>query len=621
MRELLLCVACCVMLSVSAQQVTLKGTVFDKVSGKPLSGVMVTLRPVGKTTILNFVRTDVDGRYSLLTGEKSEKMLVFTLMGFETITQPLAKGKTEYDVRMGEKTTKLKEVLVKAPSIGIKGDTILYNVAKYASAQDRTIGDVLKKMPGIEVGKNGTISYNGKDINTLYVDGKDLLKGRYNIATNTIHQQDVGTVEVMENHQPIRALEDVSFSQSPALNLKLKKSALSHWVGTVKTGVGVSPLLWNSELSLMRFAPNFQTLNTYKTNNTGWDVSKELTDHSIDNIRNLFNRNYRLKKFIDVYPQTLGYLSAGRSTFNRSHLVDTNTLFKLGRNYDVTIHAGYLNNQFTSDTQDETSYFLNNGTSVVNLSVEHDHAKENLLSADIDIEANLPTFYLENRLGVDIQWNNSVNYIAGTYPNVSVGRLPDNRISDELQFIKRLGKKIVELHSYNMYQQQPQHLVVTHQHGSVQHQDVDASAFYTNTYNSFGFVLNPFVVSMRTGVVGLVRSMNSQLTGVPDSLDVSVNDVLIQYFRTYVSPEADYTTQKLNVHLELPFSYFYYRFHDYIISDRHNSNNYLLSPSLSVDYNLSPEWGFNLNGGMKQSDIPEQQFYTGLILNDYHSLS
>lgn len=622
MKSLLLCVLFCVVTSVSAQQITLNGKVVDKAAGKPLPGVMVTLRPAGKTMILKFARTDSNGAYSLqLDKNPGGEVLVFTLMGFETVTRPLSDGKTVYDVRMGEKTTQLKEVLVKAPSIGMKGDTILYNVAKYASAQDRTIGDVLKKMPGIEVSKSGAISYNGSQINTFYVDGRNLLGGKYNIATNTIPQKDVGTVEVMENHQPIRALEDVSFSQSPAINLRLKESARSHWAGTIKAGGGASPFLWNGELSLMRFAPKFQTLNTYKTNNTGVDVSNDLTDHSIENIRNLFSRNYRLKEFVDVYPQTLRTLDDKRSTFNQSHLINTNNMFSLGKNYDLTVHAAYVNNQLTADAEYETSYFLNNGSAVTTSSTEHDRLQQNLLSADVNIYANLPTFYLENKLGMNLRWNTSTKNIAGTYPNFSEGSLPSKSVSDELQLIRRFGKKIFELQSYNVYQQKPQHLTVTRSDRDIQRQDISSSAFYTNTYTSFGFVLKPFVLSMRTGVVGLIRSMDSRLTGVLDSLGVALNDLSLRYFRMYVSPEVNYTTQKLNIHLEVPLSYFNYHFRNYRATNRNCSNKFLLSPSLSVNYSLSPEWAFSVNGGMRQSDVEEQQFYSGVILNDYRNLS
>lgn len=81
----------------------------------------------------------------------------------------------------------------------------------FAQRQDRTIGDVLKRMPGIDVSNNGKIQYQGIDINKFYIEGNDLLGGKYGIATNGISYDDIGAVEVMENHQPMQVLRGLSF--------------------------------------------------------------------------------------------------------------------------------------------------------------------------------------------------------------------------------------------------------------------------------------------------------------------------------------------------------------------------------------------------------------------------
>ncbi len=65
--------------------------------------------------------------------------------------------------------------------------------------------------------------YQGEDINKFYIEGSDLLGGKYGIAANGISHEDVGAVEVMENHQPMQVLSGISFSDKAAINLKLKK--------------------------------------------------------------------------------------------------------------------------------------------------------------------------------------------------------------------------------------------------------------------------------------------------------------------------------------------------------------------------------------------------------------
>lgn len=64
-----------------------------------------------------------------------------------------------------------------ADRIREQGDTIIYNVGSFAQQQDRSIGDVLKRMPGIDVANHGKIQYQGEDINKFYIEGSDLLGG------------------------------------------------------------------------------------------------------------------------------------------------------------------------------------------------------------------------------------------------------------------------------------------------------------------------------------------------------------------------------------------------------------------------------------------------------------
>lgn len=84
------------------------------------------------------------------------------------------------------KNIELKEVTIKAQKTRQRGDTLVYSVATFAKDDDRSIGDVLKKMPGIQVAEDGKITYNGTPINKFYIEGKDLLQGRYGLATNGV---------------------------------------------------------------------------------------------------------------------------------------------------------------------------------------------------------------------------------------------------------------------------------------------------------------------------------------------------------------------------------------------------------------------------------------------------
>ena len=94
-------------------------------------------------------------------------------------------------------------------------------IARVKNAQDRShkkvelpssnfkvkIADILKKLPGIDIRPNGQIYYKDEPIQKYYIEGLDLLEGRYNLANNNLSADAVSKVEILENHQPVKVLE------------------------------------------------------------------------------------------------------------------------------------------------------------------------------------------------------------------------------------------------------------------------------------------------------------------------------------------------------------------------------------------------------------------------------
>lgn len=605
-----------------SQTLILNGCVTDAGADENLPGVSVVLRKKGNTVIDGFDRTDVDGKYSIkvkvpLRGYE----LVFSMMGFDTKVVSIDENRLIYNVALAEKATELREVIVNAPAINMKGDTILYNVAKYAGKGDRTIGDVIRNMPGIDVSQNGKISYNGQEIISFYIEGKNMLGGKYGLATNTIHYDDVATVEVMENHQPMKVLQDVFFSQSPAINLRLKEKARSQWAGTVKVGGGLNPGLWQGEFSLMRFAKKEQTLNTYKTNNTGDDVTRDFNDFSFESVRGGFGLNYALRNFISIKPFVLSELDSRRSRFNRTHAVGTNNLFNLSRDYELAVNASYINNVLTADNSTETSYFLNNGDRIVTLESVNERIATNDFKLDLTLRANTKALYVENKLKTNLQWNDVTENITGSFPNFSDARFNNKQVSDYLHMIKRYGKNIFELRSSNIYIEKPQQLVVYRDDGSVSRQDIKSSAFYTDTYTSYGFVSGKFSLSASAGVSGLVRKMETDMSGMPAGLADNKNDVRMNYWRTYIVPELYFKSRRIDAVLKIPLSLTFYKFKNFMSG--HDADKELPQYEISAysEYRVMPGFKFYVNGFYKQLEVDEQMFYDGLVMSDYHNVS
>ena len=133
-----------------------------------------------------FTSSKSDGDFAITMPSVTGCRLEVSMMSFAKQSVALDSIGLPLTVYMEPGSIQLKEVAVKADRIREQGDTITYNVGGFAQQQDRSIGDVLKRMPGIDVANNGKIQYQGEDINKFYIEGSDLLGGKYEPVTDGI---------------------------------------------------------------------------------------------------------------------------------------------------------------------------------------------------------------------------------------------------------------------------------------------------------------------------------------------------------------------------------------------------------------------------------------------------
>lgn len=397
MTRLLTSLICLLTAATIFAQINVRGTVVDRETDEPVVGASVIVKGAdGK--IKKFASSKADGSFAMTMPSVSGCRLEVTMMSFARQSMPLDNVEFPLTVRMEPGTTLLKEVTVKADRIREQGDTISYRVGSFAQAQDRSIGDVLKRMPGIDVAKSGKIQYQGEDINKFYIEGADLLGGKYGIATNGISHEDVGAVEVMENHQPMQVLSGIAYSNKAAINLKLKNKAKATWSFHGDAGGGYSweptGAIWDGELFAMAVMPGFQNITTLRTNNTGENLSSSETDFFAE------NRQTGLSRQVSIGLPGVPSLSDKRTLFNRSFLVSTNNLWKFGRG-EFKANIDYSFNRVEAAAENITTYFLNEGNRLISENrsgTEHSHS----LSGKFIYELNQKTAFINNTLQTNI---------------------------------------------------------------------------------------------------------------------------------------------------------------------------------------------------------------------------
>lgn len=207
--------------------------------------------------------------------------LEFSFLGYEKLKINISSNQSPrtHIVFMKPSTVALREVQIKAPPISARNDTLVYRVSAFTKAGDRHLEDVLKRLPGVKVSANGTVSVQGKAINKFYIEGMDLMGNNYNQVTQNMPIDAVTSVEVLENHQPVKILQGKQLSDKAALNIKIDKSHKSRPFGELEGGLGLSPTRWDNRAFVTHIANKSQLLLSGKMNNTGNDLSEETTEH------------------------------------------------------------------------------------------------------------------------------------------------------------------------------------------------------------------------------------------------------------------------------------------------------------------------------------------------------
>ncbi len=621
MKKLMLHLLCLLATANAIAQTDVTGMVVDKESNEPITGASVIVKGADGN-IKKYATSKGDGGFAMSLPSVSGCRLEVSMMSFAKKTIFLDSVSFPLTVRLEPGSTLLKEVTVKADRIREQGDTITYNVGSFAQQQDRSIGDVLKRMPGINVESSGKIQYQGEDINKFYIEGSDLLGGKYGIATNGISHEDVGAVEVMENHQPMQVLSGISFSDKAAINLKLKNKAKATWTFHGDAGGGYSwqpeGAIWDGELFAMAVMSNFQNITTFKTNNIGEDLSAQATDFFAA------RRGTDLHRYVGVSLPGVPNLSRKRTLFNRSALVSTNSLWKLGRG-EFKTQIDYSFNRVKAEAANITTYYLNEGNRVVTEDrngVDRSHS----LSGKLIYELNQKTAFINNTLKTNIDWDDISLSVSGSLSNNQTASLPDYYAGNDFKLIKRFnGRHLITFISKNEWESLPQTLSVSMNDGFMR-QQVKDHAFYTNESATYAFSIKGITISLEGGVNGYLRSLN---TGLPDmleeipgvidgvaSLDEETTNMLnTNYLTVYATPKFEYWVRRVNFSLNAPVSFAHYTF-DKALANR---SEVYFSPSLSMNWKPNNRFSMAVRGGTGRSPMNLNLIQPGYVMTNYRS--
>ena len=231
------------MTNMFSQEIEVSGVVKDSV-GNSLESANVIALAKTTNTLATYSITNSKGRYQIVLKTGDIYTLKVSFIGFETKSHDIdlvtASQDIEKDFILNEEANQLDEVvLTYEMPVAVRGDTIVYNSDSFSNGTEKKLGDVLKKLPGIEINTDGQIEVEGKQVKKVMVEGKDFFDGDSKLAQENIPSNAVDKIQVLKNFSEISQLSDVTNNEDNiAINLKLKEGKENFWFGELTVGGG-----------------------------------------------------------------------------------------------------------------------------------------------------------------------------------------------------------------------------------------------------------------------------------------------------------------------------------------------------------------------------------------------
>jgi hypothetical protein len=339
--------SCCFSQLIAQKEITISGTVKDTLN-KSIPYIDVLLKKKDSTgQILAFAITDDAGRYKIVHQlTLNEVVLETSSLAHDTSSKLLIitqnTQKFTVDITLKERTEALQEVEIKAAArVQIKNDTTTFNLEILTNGTERIVEDILKKLPGITLEKNGRFKFKGKDVNNVLLDGDNLFDGGYTVGTKNINAKHITSVDAIENFEDNPMLQGLTQNEQVALNLKFKESlSLS---GNATLGYGYKDRYFASG-TVIAITKKMKGFSVISYNNVGKNRSNEQFD-ALGYISQ--NNGARIQAFTAPgYISTNGDLSqASNSIKNNEFFGSLNILPKLSKTETLRLNLDVLSDR------------------------------------------------------------------------------------------------------------------------------------------------------------------------------------------------------------------------------------------------------------------------------------
>ena len=388
MKRFLLYVLLLSAISSFSQRLSVAGNVQDTVAKGPLTNAVVMAIKLMDSTLVNFTRTDENGNFKLQSLPIDTYQVVishpkFADMGYFIFGD---KKNLEYDfgkIILQPKNVSLDEVTIFAfkDPIYYKGDTLIYTADSFKTKANATVEDLLKKLPGLKVDKDGKITTQGKAVDKVLVDGDEFFGTDPTVATRNLNASAIESVQVYEKKSDDVANSSTGEETQKILNLKLKDEAKKGYFGKL-SGASDFQKFYEGEALSNYFKKKLKVSVFGLASNTpnssfGWD------DVFKYGLNNEFNQGQNDNG--DMYMSYSNNQTLGIPQTIKSGFYYTDKIFK---NTKLNINYSYNSSQINSKATKTAQYFLTD-TSYTSANLTESIQKNEAHAINVGIEQKI----------------------------------------------------------------------------------------------------------------------------------------------------------------------------------------------------------------------------------------
>ncbi|HEX6428985.1 MAG TPA: carboxypeptidase-like regulatory domain-containing protein, partial [Niastella sp.] len=163
-----------------AQRVSgsIQGKLYDTLYRETLADATITVLHATDSTVISYTLANPKGEFQIKNIDAGTYRLMISYQGYTPKYQKFTISAETPNIQFGtiymdKKNSMLQEVIVEAPPIIVKKDTVEFRADAFKTKPNSTAEDLLKKLPGVQVDKDGNVKAQGEDVQKVYVDGKE----------------------------------------------------------------------------------------------------------------------------------------------------------------------------------------------------------------------------------------------------------------------------------------------------------------------------------------------------------------------------------------------------------------------------------------------------------------